>query len=144
MTEPAASGSQSGVRVFYEQWQMACCGDPFSVGDDVKWTGAAAGAFHQEWLGGLAAGVDWLEEHHRQPDDPPERPIEGTVKRIQAVWEQLAQDPPGSAFLKSVPGTQVAVDLATVQRRASTESRPESGSGLSFRGYLVTLEPSRL
>lgn len=25
-------------RVYYEAWEMACCGIPFSVGDVVKWT----------------------------------------------------------------------------------------------------------
>ena len=23
--------------VFYEDWQMECCGTPFSVGDEVSW-----------------------------------------------------------------------------------------------------------
>ena len=24
-------------KVYYEMWQMECCGEPFSVGDTVKW-----------------------------------------------------------------------------------------------------------
>ena len=23
--------------IFYEDWQMDCCGDPFAIGDDVNW-----------------------------------------------------------------------------------------------------------
>ena len=25
------------VLVFYEYWQMECCGNPFKVGDKIKW-----------------------------------------------------------------------------------------------------------
>lgn len=26
------------VKVYYETWQMMCCGTPFSVGDEIEWT----------------------------------------------------------------------------------------------------------
>ncbi|MFB0620036.1 DUF6578 domain-containing protein [Streptomyces sp. AGS-58] len=31
------------TRVFYEDWQMECCGTPFAVGDEVAWRLAAYG-----------------------------------------------------------------------------------------------------
>ncbi|MEV6049471.1 DUF6578 domain-containing protein [Streptomyces sp. NPDC052107] len=32
------------MRVFYEDWQMECCGTPFAVGDEVSWKLVAYGA----------------------------------------------------------------------------------------------------
>ena len=47
--------------VFYDAWQMQCCGEPFSVGDEVSWTCVVP--VHP----GVASGriVDFYEDHHK-------------------------------------------------------------------------------
>ena len=47
-------------RIYYESWQLQCCGDPFSVGEKVEWTCAEPG--ESKYAHGLP--LDFVEEHH--------------------------------------------------------------------------------
>ena len=60
--------------VFYNTWQMQCCGEPFSVGDEVQWTCFVP--THP----GVASGriVDFYEDHHKDFTHK----IKGTVSNI--------------------------------------------------------------
>lgn len=46
--------------VYYVDWQLQCCGAPFSVGDDIDWT-AIEGAYK---LLKHDVVIDYREEHH--------------------------------------------------------------------------------
>ena len=61
-------------RIYYESWQLQCCGDPFSVGEKVEWTCAEPGEF--KYAHGLP--LDFFEEHHG--DDT--HLVTGTITRI--------------------------------------------------------------
>ena len=70
--------------VYYESWQMQCCGDPFSVGDEVQWTclvpthpGAASGRI-----------VDFYEDHHKDFTHK----IIGTVSNIVSQFSDSDKD----------------------------------------------------
>ena len=65
------------VVVYYESWQMQCCGEPFGVGDTVSWR-VALGSEHRSetsWK------YDFIEDHHCLCDDSKYR-ITGRVERI--------------------------------------------------------------
>ncbi|MGW2643723.1 DUF6578 domain-containing protein [Streptomyces sp. NPDC001393] len=61
------------MRVFYENWQMECCGTPFAVGDEVAWRLVAHDAedIREGWGYGAEA---WVERHGSGPDVTPDVP----------------------------------------------------------------------
>lgn len=68
--------------VYYEDWQLQCCGIPFSVGDDVEWTAIDKHKKHPK----LSILIDYVEEHHG----------EDTLRisgHIDAIYEELSKDP---------------------------------------------------
>ncbi|MEV5324447.1 DUF6578 domain-containing protein [Nonomuraea fastidiosa] len=75
------------VNVWVVEWQMACCGDPFSVGSEVSWTLAPA---DRKWLTQAlgeetAATIEWVEEHHDEPT-PDYITVEGQVTGISQIY----------------------------------------------------------
>lgn len=48
------------VTVYYEDWQLQCCGTPFGIGDQVAWTGHYAGKYDKK----VNEFIDFIEEHH--------------------------------------------------------------------------------
>ena len=46
--------------VYYESWQLQCCGQPFAVGDKVEWTGILP----NEYKNAHGILIDFEEEHH--------------------------------------------------------------------------------
>ena len=61
-------------RIYYESWQLQCCGDPFSVGERVEWTCAKPDEFNN--YHGIT--MDYVEDHHG--DDT--HLVTGTITRI--------------------------------------------------------------
>ena len=65
------------VKVYYENWQMMCCGDPFAVGDEVEWTvHLSTRRSGQEKL-----HVDFYEDHYYHSADGILK-LRGKVERI--------------------------------------------------------------
>ncbi|MFF4689035.1 DUF6578 domain-containing protein [Streptomyces sp. NPDC001307] len=64
------------MRVFYEDWQMECCGTPFAVGDEVSWKLVAYDA--EAVREGRGYGAEAWVENHGGPD-------EATVGRVRAI-----------------------------------------------------------
>ncbi|MEU0053847.1 DUF6578 domain-containing protein [Streptomyces sp. NPDC006309] len=54
------------ARVFYENWQMECCGTPFAVGDEVAWRLAAYGEAERRENTGY--GAEARVENHLGPE----------------------------------------------------------------------------
>ncbi|WP_030614062.1 DUF6578 domain-containing protein [Streptomyces achromogenes] len=71
----------AGMRVFYEDWQMECCGRPFAVGDEVAWPLVAAepGERGERYYGAEA----WVENHGDRT-----RPTSGRVRAIELVRQE--------------------------------------------------------
>lgn len=117
-------------RIKYDDWQMECCGEPFSVGDEVRWQPAPRGPDD------LAA-----ETHGPGPDDAPE--TVGTVRSIQVVTEGYAATRPGSRTYEPVAGERWLRTVGTCPERFSGEDRPDrAGRGYrrSETGVLAVLE----
>ncbi|MER6533288.1 DUF6578 domain-containing protein [Streptomyces sp. 900105755] len=70
------------LKVFYEDWQMECCGTPFSVGDEVAWKLVAYGAGAGRGNAGYGAEA-WVENH-----GGPDRPTTGRVHAVDLVHEE--------------------------------------------------------
>lgn len=63
-------------KLYYESWQLQCCGDPFAVGDKVDWTCAMP----TEYKNAHGIILDFEEEHHGFATHS----ISGTVAQIIA------------------------------------------------------------
>jgi hypothetical protein len=126
------------MRVFYEDWQMECCGTPFAVGDEVAWPLVAydAGDIRQGWGYGAGARV---ERHGGGPD-------EETAVRLRATGRVHAIELVRQEFVvhhEAVPGAHTLEAVGTCPKWFEKE---EPGSGPGPRrirravGVLVTLD----
>lgn len=121
------------TRVFYESWQLECCGDGFAVGDRVTWTAIAAPSQLAVDLGQVeAADVAWCEEHHPSKKQRVST-IDGTVSAIRAIWQKY-EPQATSAMLVPVPGASRGADVAVADGRVAAAEE------YSFTGYIVTLD----
>ena len=72
------------VCIYYEKWQLQCCGDPFKVGDAVTWQGCHNGKRDAE----TDIYVDFTENHHVMNED---YIIQGKITHIYADVENAAE-----------------------------------------------------
>ena len=70
--------------VFYESWQMECCGEPFVVGDNVKWL-VCRGAIINGIIG--LGKIDYFYEGHSS-DWENIFVLEGKVESIKILFEK--------------------------------------------------------
>lgn len=118
--------------VWVDSWQQECCGDPFSVESEVRWTLTDADLDYLTPLFPPEASVtiDRGEERHGGlPDDAPV--TVGTVATIHAVQLRYALQPGNERTFYPVPGS---AQLTEVQRSDGKEMRSEG-----FAGYLVEI-----
>jgi hypothetical protein len=113
------------VRVYYEEWQLQCCGDGFAVGDEVTWQVEPAG--------------QWHEEHH---GDERLESITGTVVHIESVW-QRHEESEDARVLTAVDGDIVMAGVPAANGYESDELAPLSAE-YHFQGYVVTLDGADL
>ena len=123
--------------VFYESWQMECCGVPFSVGDTVSWS-ATTWDDSLSFGAGVAADIQWREEHHNGPDDEV-WPLAGAVTSIRAIWQRYELSTTQRMMMAPVAG-DVAVENRTTAEGWEGDSHQPDGVHRTFIGYVVTLE----
>lgn len=70
--------------IYYESWEMQCCGEVFSVWEQVKWKIAPNDDNHQP-LKGVSVAIDYYYDAH---DASPDKSFwfSGKVVDIQAVF----------------------------------------------------------
>lgn len=114
--------------IFYESWQIQCCGDPFSVGDKVEWTGVTPYEYP------VADGViiDFVENHH----DAAFLSIKGTVERIVAHRSEFSRGKRETNYYKAVI---ISEELQTADGHES-EIPDDDTTERTFWGYVVTLK----
>jgi hypothetical protein len=124
-----------GLTVWVDSWQMQCCGEPFSVGQQVWWT---LGDVDQDWLMAMLGAdaqvsVDAAEDHHGGVPGETLRTT-GTVSRMTAGHCRYAPAPgDDSQALYPVPGSGVQSHIESADGWT-----PDHGD-LRFVGYLVEL-----
>jgi len=127
--------------VFYESWEMECCGDAFAVGDQVSWSVTPADEMTRarvgELPGGAAPAVEWLHDGHGQATEP--IALAGTVRRIQAIWARSELVDASSRVYEVVLGSQIAVDLTRANRTDAEKAPADSHDDVAMLGYLVSV-----
>lgn len=90
--------------VLYEGWQMQCCGNPFSIGDEIEWT---VFVFNRTVVG-IDSKIDYIYDAHYETENGLYI-LQGTVDRIDALftkYEPSLDNPimqiPASGSLRSV------------------------------------------
>ncbi len=126
------------VRVWVDGWQVECCGEPFAVGDTVRWTlvERPLDDVLVDERGRPEPRPTLAEEHHG--DSPDGAPVtEGVVRRIAEVT--FAYDPiPGRAReWGPVEGSGRTRQRWRVDGR---EGDLPTDEGRRFAGYVVDLD----
>lgn len=107
------------VTVFYEDWQMDCCGDPFAIGDVVDWSCRLPNAGEREMI-----DCDyWYEAHLDSEFDIVGEIVE--IYRIDFERKNGENDLPLLAAYQKTP-------IQSVQH------------SMSANGFLVTLSNAKI
>ena len=118
--------------LYYESWQIQCCGDPFSVGDKVKWTCV----FPSETKCAHGILIDCDEEHHNGATHN----VEGIISKIIA---ERSEYPKGKS---EVHYESIAVIHEELQYADGWESEYDNDENTerTFWGYIVTLKDAEI
>lgn len=118
--------------VFYECWQMECCGMPFSAGDVVKWFVYKADNLNIPVDAGI---IDYCYEAHSS-----ERGslfvLSGKVDKIKILYQKYEPSQNNPLFLMPVDHKFIDVDTAEGFDEESDEMKA-SGYIVSFSEYTV-------
>jgi hypothetical protein len=118
------------IEVAIDDWQLDCCGEPFSVGSEVTWNIHA-----NEHKGPPREVPSFVEDHHDLVQGRvEERKVTGRVLSIQADAHRYAPIYPGARQLGPVPGDVIAEQVVTAER---FHEPPE---GYTHVGFTVQLE----
>ncbi|MEU0003652.1 DUF6578 domain-containing protein [Streptomyces sp. NPDC006314] len=90
------------TRVFYEDWQMECCGTPFAVGDRVAWKLVSVDTHTPQ--GEYYGAGSWVENH-----GGPDHETVGRVRSIDLVHQEYLahHDPRAVEHPEPEPGTVI-------------------------------------
>ena len=113
--------------VFYESWQMECCGMAFETGDNIKWLVYNCDSINSSVDLGK---VNYFYEAH-DSDWKNLFMLEGTAERIQMLYERRTSLEDNKRLLFPVDGKLIESD------RAEGFEKPVDGMELS--GYLVDI-----
>ncbi len=114
--------------VFYECWQMECCGKPFAVGDNIKWLVKITA---QPLNTPVDIGnIDYCYEAHSS-DWQNIFVLEGKVKKIQILYERYAPSADNPRLLAAVGGTLINSEYAKRFENKKEDKEPS--------GYVVGL-----
>ena len=113
--------------IYYESWQIQCCGKPFSVGEKIEWTCCIP----QETKNAHGIIIDFEEEHHGFPTHT----ITGTVSKIIA---ERSEFPKG---LREVWYEKADIIREELQKADGWESHLSNDDikDRTFWGYVVEL-----
>ena len=122
--------------IHYDDWQMQCCGTPFSVGEVVKWPIAKWNAvWNAEWdkkFATLSLGtVDHCYDSHSSEYEKLSI-IEGTVEKIYVIHGTIEPHPTEPKMNIRYPRKAVSVTYA--------DGKDEDIDGYGFEGYFIILK----
>ena len=115
--------------VFYESWQMECCGRAFSIGDTVEWL--VYQTEPGEILSPVDIGpVDYCYEQHSS-DWKKLLILEGKVEAIKILYERFKQEKDDYPMLVSTGGELVDAERAEGFEKSIGDMKPT--------GYVVRI-----
>lgn len=114
-------------RVFYECWQMECCGEAFSIGDNVKWLVHENGDLNTPVDLGE---IDYCYEAHSS-DWRRLLVLEGKVEEIKILYERYMPTPNDDRLLVPVSGEVIGAERA--------KGFDRKVRGMEAAGYVVLL-----
>ena len=120
------------LRILYEQWQMECCGTPFSAGDAVQWPVCLPlKSDFPSYIG----KIDYIYDAH---DINPGGLflLEGTVSSVRLLYEKYAPKHDDPRTLVPVSGTTFDCTRA--------EGFEPPRDGMNCSGYIAVLRDCRL
>ncbi len=114
--------------LYYEAWQLQCCGDPFAVGDIVNWTCVIPSDV------GNAHGIiiDFEEEHHGSATHS----IKGRVTKIVA---ERSEFPKGKREIHYHKAKTIQEEILKADGYEKNLPNDET-TDRTFWGYIVTLK----
>lgn len=119
------------MRVHLTEWEWACCGDPFEVGDHVELNVTPPNDWVRETYGDL--GIDAVETHHEiESEDAVPSTLTGRVASISALYLEH------SVRREMFTPEQIAANRLEWERaRASATERAEQGAedGMTFAWF---------
>lgn len=95
-------------KVYYEMWQMECCGEPFSVGDRVTWLVSKS---ELENMSIDVSDIDFYYQAHSS-DWKSLFVLEGKVKQIEILYQTYKRSETDSRHLVPVSGELEEADNA--------------------------------
>lgn len=113
--------------VFYESWQMECCGEPFSTGDIVKWLVYKTDSLNTSVDIGK---IDYCYEAHSS-EWSDILVLEGKVDKIKILYEKYMPSQSNPQLLLPVDGQIIETD--------SAEGFDEKIGDMEACGYIVTI-----
>ena len=122
--------------VFIKNWQMQCCGNPFSVGDSVEWLAEKCDepwTYHKD-----VETVDYYYEHHSAGWEKLFK-ISGRVIKITACYSFIVPDPTdptGRCGIITAGGVTQPVTIG--------DGWDEDIGEQEFHAYVVCLEEARI
>lgn len=118
--------------VFYEQWQMECCGTPFAVGDTIRWLVDTTTDLNTAIDVGK---IDYCYEAH---SDEWEKlyVFTGRVHGIKILYERFEREKEGSPMMKRVDG--MLMDTEAV------DGSEDDVNEMQASGYIVHLADAEI
>ena len=113
--------------VFYEGWQMECCGMPFAVGDNVKWLVLKETQLNSPVDVGK---VDYCYEAHSSAWEEL-FVLEGRVEKIDILYQNYEPSKDNPRYLVPVGGKLMPAK--------KTNDLEEDCDGMRATGYVVRL-----
>ncbi|MDE7029516.1 MAG: hypothetical protein K2P63_05985 [Lachnospiraceae bacterium] len=118
-------------KVFYESWQMECCGTPFCVGDMIKWP--VYTTTEKKWPDYIGE-IEYCYEAHSS-DLENISVLEGKVGAIKVLYETYA--PSGDEPRLLVPVDGVTVPTKTAKGFEKYNNMNASGYIVELNGYAI-------
>lgn len=114
--------------IYYESWQLQCCGDPFSVGDIIEWTCVMP----TEYKNAHGIILDFEEEHHGFATHS----ITGTVSKIIV---ERSESPKGKKETWYDRAETIQEEIQSANGRESINEDNDT-TEYTLWGYIVELE----
>ena len=117
------------MNVFYEAWQIQCCGKPFKIGDRVRWSCVLPTDKEKAVCGHK---IDFNEEHHGNE-------THSIVGTITDIWSVTQIDFPSKKSYEFDASKLTLAKLISADGYES-EKKATDDNYFIFWGYIVTMK----